>query len=135
MEAVKIEVPVPKVRPAELPITKPAIVLTTTPIAKAKKTKKDSDTKTISFEPSSQRKSERKKKKEPTPKSEDEEESTEETRSSRGDEEEEPITSPPEKKTRMGIHSTDQKKKPESSFKTPGFQKQPSKTPKKGESL
>ena len=121
VEATKIEVLVLEVRPAELPTAKPAVVPAAIPTTKAKKTEKDLDTKMTSSKPSSQKKSERKKKKEPTLESEDEEESMEETRSFGGDEEEEPVTHLPEKKPQMGTRSTNQEKKPESSFKTPGF--------------
>ena len=133
-EATKIEVPTPEVPPMELPTTKPVAVPTATPTAKAKKTEKDLDTKTTSSKLSSQRKNKRKKKKEPSPEFKDEEESTEEIGSSGGDEEEEPVTPPPVKRPRMGTCSTDQKKKPESSFKTPIASKRPSKSPRKGES-
>ena len=59
-----------------------------TPVTKAKKTEEDSETKTMSFKPSSQRKSAWKKAKESSLESEEEEESTaKDTVSSGGDQE------------------------------------------------
>ena len=124
-EVAKIEVPVPEVRLAEVPVA--------TPSSAKEKKKVDSETKAASFEPSSARKSDRKKK-EPSPEPEEEEELTVGTRSSKEDAEleEEPSTPPPEPKARMGMHSIDKKKLP-LIYKSLAVPKQPTKMPQKGE--
>ena len=102
--------------------------------AKAKKTEKDSDTKTTNFEPSTQsRRSRRKVKKEPSLESEEEEESTEGTGSFGGDDEEEPTILPLDKRQRMDTKAS-HKKKSSSAFKTTNLPKHSKETPKKGES-
>ena len=125
----KIKVP-PTATPTAIPSTK-----------KAKKAKKDSETKMISFELSSQwRMSARKMKKEQMPKLESEEEEeffAEDTGSFDGDleseEEDEIATPPPEKRKKIEMQSSDRKKLT-STFKTLIPPKRPTKTPQKGES-
>ena len=125
-EVAKIEVLVPEVRPTEVPAAKPSS-------SKGKK-KVDSETKVVSFEASSARKSDKKKKKEPSLEPEEEEELTTGTWSSKGDaeSEEEPSTPPPKPKARMGTRSTD-KKKPLPVYKSSVAPKQPTEMPQKGE--
>ena len=123
-----------KVPPAEFLAATP----TATPvIVKIKKIEKDSDTKTTSFELSSQRRSAKKKTNEPSLELEEDEESSEEEIGSSGEEPEseeaEPATPPPKKKKGIETQSSDQKKLA-LAFKTPVAPKRPTKTPQKGES-